>query len=96
MPTAALPTATDLRHALEMIDSAVISDQLAHERRPLLQLVQGAALAGRGDRTQRQALLTALIAGLRGLGGDGWRTLTGQPALALVRRALDEAERMGR
>jgi hypothetical protein len=91
-----LPTASELRSALEMIDSAVLSDTLAHEPRPLLALAQGAALAGQGDRIRRQALLTALVAGLRTLGGDGWRGLTGQPALDLVRRALDEAGRMDR
>jgi hypothetical protein len=96
MTTDTLPTAADLRRALEEIDIAVISDTLTHERRPLRELVRGAAAAGRSDRTQQQALLTALVAGFRALGGDGWRDLAGQPALDLVRQALDATGRMGR
>jgi hypothetical protein len=41
-----LPTASELRSALEMIDSAVLSDTLAHEPRPLLALAQGATASG--------------------------------------------------
>jgi hypothetical protein len=94
MPAAALPTLTDLRRALEAIDSTIVTDTLAHQPRPLPELVQGAALAGRGDRLQRQALLTALAGGLRTIAGDEWRTLTGESALAVVRQAMTEAERL--
>jgi hypothetical protein len=92
MPAAALPTLTDLRRALEEIDSAIVIDTLAGQARPLPALVQGAALAGQGDRLQRQALLTALVAGLRAIACDDWRTLTGEPALAVIRQAMTEAE----
>jgi hypothetical protein len=96
MPADTLPTAAALRRALEAIDMAVVTNALSHEHRPLRELVRGAAVAGRGDRTQQQALLTALVAGFRALGGDGWRDLAGQPALDLVRQALDATGRMGR
>jgi hypothetical protein len=92
----ALPTMTGLRRALESLDTAVLSRAVGHDATPLGELTLLVAAAAPGDRASRQTLLTALVAGLRSLGGDGWRDLAGQPALDLVRQALDAAGRMQR
>jgi hypothetical protein len=87
------PTARTLRRALEALDSAVI----AEPRRPLLALtLTVAGDACRYNIAGARPLAASMAGGLRSLGGDGWRDLTGQPALELVRLALDAAEGMGR